>query len=692
MGVLVDVFTTRGGVGLWVKQKETDVFVEKPFTTWFASLATTDAEHALNELGWGYSLEKRKTYDGSLRSVFIIPTSAHLYHRRVKEFSERTRFRVPLFNADISVEQRFLSQHGLVVGRGVDTESLCQATVSVSALTECSVRVIHEGGVVVQIVVGDDLFSGSEQEVLAAFAEWFLRKDPDVLFVFEAFSALPLLDARLREHGFVVSFHRFSSSPLRYRGGKSFFSYGQVRFRDFSFRLKGRLLIDSERSFGEDFEGLLALAQLSFLPVGVVAARSAGACFQGSLVHLLLSEDVLVSYKQKPLAQPVSMSALVSQDRAGLTLDPVVGVHEDVAELDFASLFPSLIAQKNISPETISSSGMSCPDVDVCISHDRQGFIARAIKPFLALREEYRRDQSVLSQQRSAAVKGVLVSANGYLRYREFKLGLSTTHVALCSWARYCLLTAKRLAEDRGFRVIAGLVDSVYVQKEGLSRDEVLRLAKDVCAVTGVRVKCEGVFSWIAFCPSATHPSRPARTHYFGVFVDGDVKIRGLRARRSGTPRFVRQFQKNAVSYLAQFSPGDVRGGLVEVCRAARTVLSQLHRVSVADAAYSVRLTKGLYGTRSVQQQLASQLGEVVAGRRVFFVFSCKRPVLVEGFSGVLCVASYRKELLFAVKELARPFGVSDDEVSFLFSGQQSLLSLPTGHVRAQALLTNILL
>ena len=695
VGVLVDAFTTRKGVGLWVKQKETDVFVEQPFTTWFASLATTGAEQALKELGWNYSHATKKTYDGIKQRVFIIPTPAYMYHRCVKVFSEKTRFRIPLFNADIPIEQRFLSEHDLVVGAGVDTDSLSRVELEWPALKECSVRIVWKGerenACITELVVNDARFSGKEYEVLKQFAEWFVGFDPDVLFVSEAFSDIPILDARLRAHGLVLSFHRFSSQPLRYRGGRSFFSYGQVRFRDFSFRLKGRLLLDSERSFGEDLEGLFALSQLAYLPVQVVAARSAGACFQGSLMRLLLSENILVAHKQKPAPKPVSFSELVSQDRAGLTLDPVVGVHEEVAELDFASLFPTLMAQKNISAETIADVGLRCPDVSISVRQDERGFIARAIKPFLSLREEYRKDSSVISQSRSQAVKAVLVSANGYLRFREFKLGLSTTHVALCSWARYCLLTAKRLAEERGFRVVAGLVDSVYVQKEGLSQSEVLRLANDISAVTGVHVKCEGLFSWVAFCPSATHLLRPARTHYFGALTTGKVKIRGLRARRSGTPRFVRQFQKNAVLFLSAFSSGDVRGGLVEVCRAARTILSRLDAVRVGDAAFSVRLTKNDYRTRSVQKQLSSQLGAVVPGRRVFFVFSQQKPVLVERFSGSLCVSSYRKELLFSVKEIARPFGMLDNEVAMLFSGQQSLCSLSTGHVRAKALLKNIL-
>ena len=47
----------------------------------------------------------------------------------------------------------------------------------------------------------------------------------------------------------------------------------------------------------------------------------------------------------------------VARRSCGLHLDPRPGIHVDVFELDFASLFPSLIATRNISPETL---GCTC--------------------------------------------------------------------------------------------------------------------------------------------------------------------------------------------------------------------------------------------------------------------------------------------------------------------------------------------
>ena len=45
---------------------------------------------------------------------------------------------------------------------------------------------------------------------------------------------------------------------------------------------------------------------------------------------------------------------LMMTDRGGLYLDSKPGVYKDVIELDFASLFPSIIATRNISPETLN--------------------------------------------------------------------------------------------------------------------------------------------------------------------------------------------------------------------------------------------------------------------------------------------------------------------------------------------------
>ena len=57
------------------------------------------------------------------------------------------------------------------------------------------------------------------------------------------------------------------------------------------------------------------------------------------------------------MAQTTSRGAKLpgscSSDQGGLVYQPVTGLHRHVAELDFISMYPSIMVHYNISPETI---------------------------------------------------------------------------------------------------------------------------------------------------------------------------------------------------------------------------------------------------------------------------------------------------------------------------------------------------
>ena len=69
-----------------------------------------------------------------------------------------------------------------------------------------------------------------------------------------------------------------------------------------------------------------------------------------------MDDGVLVPWKKNRPEDTKSALDLLQADRGGLYLDSRPGVHASVIELDFASLFPSIIATRNISPETLNCS------------------------------------------------------------------------------------------------------------------------------------------------------------------------------------------------------------------------------------------------------------------------------------------------------------------------------------------------
>ena len=69
-----------------------------------------------------------------------------------------------------------------------------------------------------------------------------------------------------------------------------------------------------------------------------------------------MDDGVLVPWKKNRPEDTKSALELLHADRGGLYLDSRPGVYASVIELDFASLFPSIIATRNISPETLNCS------------------------------------------------------------------------------------------------------------------------------------------------------------------------------------------------------------------------------------------------------------------------------------------------------------------------------------------------
>jgi DNA polymerase II len=198
------------------------------------------------------------------------------------------------------------------------------------------------------------------------------------------------------------------------------------------------------------------------------------------------------------------------------------------------------------------------PEARYRLCRRREGLVPRTLRPILDLREALKAaaqeappEQAALYQQRQIALKWMLVTCFGYLGYKNARFGRIEAHEAVTAFGRDKLLTAKEICEAAGYRVLHGLTDCVWIQKDGLTADELQDLCRQISTATGVKLALEGVYRWIAFLPSRQNRARPVATRYFGVFADGKVKARGLICRRRDTPPFIRLAQEALLARLA---------------------------------------------------------------------------------------------------------------------------------------------
>ncbi len=140
----------------------------------------------------------------------------------------------------------------------------------------------------------------------------------------------------------------------------------------------------------------------------------------------------------------------------------------------------------------------------------------------------------------------------GYQGYKNARFGQIEAHECTTALSREMLLRAKDVAEAEGYRMLHALVDSVWLQKPGATRADYEALARMIVEATGLPIAVEGVYRWIAFVPSRTHPLVGVPNRFFGVFEDGTSKVRGIELRRGDTPPLVAAMQSRMLALLFQ--------------------------------------------------------------------------------------------------------------------------------------------
>jgi len=174
-----------------------------------------------------------------------------------------------------------------------------------------------------------------------------------------------------------------------------------------------------------------------------------------------INDGILIPWRKNEPEKPKTALQLLTVDKGGLTYQPAIGEYEDIAEIEFASMYPTLMVTRNISPETVLCScckNEAVPEAGYNICEKRRGLIPLALEPLIKRRKIYKQlmknaDERtrVIYGARRAAIKWMLVTCFGYMGYRGARFGRIEAHEGVTSWGRETLLRAKEIAEDADF-------------------------------------------------------------------------------------------------------------------------------------------------------------------------------------------------------------------------------------------------
>ena len=527
------------------------------------------------------------------------------------------------------------------------------------------------------------------------------RHDPDLLLTSwgDTWLMPHLLDLS-RQANLALPLNREPSLAPAHKPERSYFSYGQVVHQGRQVLLFGRWHIDRYNAMlfhDYGMHGIYELSRVTSLPVQTAARVSPGSGISAMQMLTALRQGILVPWHKQQAERPKTILDLMRADQGGLVYQPTIGLHYDVAEIDFISMYPSIMVHFNISPETVGSSQAiadAAPELGTPGDPQPQGLVPQTLAPLLKKRLALKTSLATLPawhpqrkayQARASAHKWLLVTCFGYLGYKNARFGRIEAHEAVTAYGREALLRAKEAAEDLGFEVLHLYVDGMWIAKPGASQvPDFQPVLEAINEHTGLPIALKGVYRWIAFLSSRLDARVPVANRYFGVFQDGSIKVRGIEARRRDTPPFIARTQAEMLVELAHVSrdaPVDMY--LPKILALLRRKLAALRagRLPLEQLLVAQKLSRTLdeFRTPSPVARAATQLlaaGKTTSpGERVRFLYTRGEPGVYAWNlpqppdPASVDVDRYSELLLRAATTLLEPFGLSEQLLSqWLFS------------------------
>lgn len=739
---LFDAQPVGNNIYLWLKTANGMVRVAEEYKTFFYAKHEDMAglETKLKGKGLEPVLEEMPNLYGGVEQVFRISVGAADFNQTVRWLEKEYKYKIDLYNCDIQLNHRYLYDKGLMPLHEVEFEYEGNGSVSAAEVAKLKwIENVDKGGFeyevpklktlslefkltdkkygenthVTGIYFNGELFRGYEKKLLWDFKYFYEKEDPDVvIFDNEEEFLIPFLCERMKKYGWNFNFGR-EKQEFELKRGKSYFSYGHIVRRAPAYYFHGRWHLNANWfMFSEgNLNGLMEFSRTTGVLPQKAARTSPGSGVSNLQVLEAYRQGYLVPYKKNQTELFKSGMELYAADRGGMILEPKVGLHTDIAEIDFFSLYPSIMVVHNLSPETMectcckeernlalgeglnvgqAQEGNCVPQLGFRVCTKRDGILRTILAPILKRRKYYKKmkkettgEIQQMYEERSAVLKWLLVTCFGYTGYKNAKFGRIECHQSICAYARHKLLQAMRIAEKHGFQVVHGIIDSMWIKKEGYRKEEVEAVCREIEEVTKVPIKIENFYRWFVFLPSLVNAKVPVPSRFYGANLDGEIKVRGIELRRRDTCDFIKRFQEECLLLLAAArDAGEFHERIPQLFFVLDKYLKKLRDgdVMLHEVIIKRQLSKPLnrYRGNNVQKHLAEQLTKrnvvVAPGMSVRYVYVKNGtrgqkqyqkavPTFLLKKEDVIAIEEYEKLLIKALEAVLLPFGFDEEAI-----------------------------
>ncbi|MEM1873059.1 MAG: DNA polymerase domain-containing protein, partial [Acidilobaceae archaeon] len=244
------------------------------------------------------------------------------------------------------------------------------------------------------------------------------------------------------------------------------------------------------------------LSQISGLPLDQVMAASVG--------HRLEWRLIREAYKRGELVPNRLWRGEESYEGA-IVLEPKPGIHENIAVLDFASMYPNIMVKYNVGPDTLVRLGEGAGEVYIApetghrFRREPPGFFKSVLERFLRWRREIKKimdkmprdsPEYRLLDERQKAIKVLANASYGYMGWVSARWYCRECAEAVTAWGRTLIKSAIAKARELGLPVVYGDTDSLFVLYD---ESKIEKLVEFVEEELGFDIKIDKVYKKVFF-------------------------------------------------------------------------------------------------------------------------------------------------------------------------------------------------
>ena len=383
----------------------------------------------------------------------------------------------------------------------------------------------------------DAKFHDDESTLLQDFSNYVVSKDPDII-IFKNYNltVLSYLLERIKILSLDLLLGRWKTDI-----------YSRDQKQVLQKWIQGRMYITQSDYSVNGLVGLFELAQFSYLPISLILKYSIGRLIANRNIYEMLTRDFVISdnnNNERTYEHVRTLEDIIDKDKTGMIFSPKVGLHENVAVLDYNDEFANIIVNENINYETIGENKK--PDNTVL------GILPQIVKQLVSKRIHLKQSlkqlasesqESSICEQRADTIKKILVCLYGTTGSYWNNYGNVSAFEAINKKSREILLKTKDIVQELGYELIYADTDAAFVHKDNASKQDYDELRRIVSKNTGMSLSLEYHYKFIVLLPLEADEKLEALKHYFGITYNKELVTRGIETRRHDTPNFIKQFQ-----------------------------------------------------------------------------------------------------------------------------------------------------